>query len=92
MFYPGSGSLQFSSRILLYRYIKRGMKNKSNLFLLLMVLGESLIIEKIKEQGFLRYCNLRKSHQKHTVPSGSAIRDLGSGSATLVTQILKCGR
>jgi hypothetical protein len=31
MFYPGSGSLNFSSRILLY--IKRGMKNKTNLFL-----------------------------------------------------------
>jgi hypothetical protein len=31
MFYPGSGSQKFSSWILLY--IKRGMKNKCNLFL-----------------------------------------------------------
>jgi hypothetical protein len=52
------------------RYIKIGMKNKTNFFLAFIVSGESFISKKIKEQGFLR-----KSHQKtYPLDPGSGIR------------------
>jgi hypothetical protein len=67
MFYPGSGSLNFSSRIWItdpggkkapdpgsqiLLYIKRGMRKKPTFFLLLMVSETIFISKKIKEQGF----------------------------------------
>jgi hypothetical protein len=68
------------SRILMYRYIKIGMKNKTNFFLAFLVSGASFITgsKKIKEQRFLR-----KSHQK-TYPL-----DPGSGKNSSRTKGVK---